>query len=174
MSLVTAQAATPLLSHPSLASHRGAQADSTSGPVIGVTMRSGGTSPESASTASACSSSVSRLSSGGGPSSTVTTQSWQASPRTRQVSQSMRTLMSASSLQRWTSAGADAATRHRQRQMDVVSGTHLPVIDVSNPWLSVGVPSVRDVSRWSDQMSFDELGRPLRDLTFCVVDLETT
>src|SRR5690242_16939448 len=24
------------------------------------------------------------------------------------------------------------------------------------------------------QMSFDELGRPLRDLTFCVVDLETT
>ena len=29
-------------------------------------------------------------------------------------------------------------------------------------------------SRWSAQMSFDELGRPLRDLTFCVVDLETT
>src|SRR6188768_341228 len=28
--------------------------------------------------------------------------------------------------------------------------------------------------RWSAQMSFDELGRPLRDLTFCVVDLETT
>ncbi|MCW2787350.1 MAG: exonuclease protein [Marmoricola sp.] len=28
--------------------------------------------------------------------------------------------------------------------------------------------------RWSSQMSFDELGRPLRDLTFCVVDLETT
>src|SRR6195952_5652375 len=26
----------------------------------------------------------------------------------------------------------------------------------------------------SSQMSFDELGRPLRDLTFCVVDLETT
>ena len=24
------------------------------------------------------------------------------------------------------------------------------------------------------QLSFDELGRPLRDLTFCVVDLETT
>ena len=23
-------------------------------------------------------------------------------------------------------------------------------------------------------MSFDELGRPLRDITFCVVDLETT
>jgi DNA polymerase III subunit epsilon len=29
-------------------------------------------------------------------------------------------------------------------------------------------------SRWARQMSFDELGRPLRDLTFCVVDLETT
>src|SRR5690348_7180346 len=28
--------------------------------------------------------------------------------------------------------------------------------------------------RWAAQMSFDELGRPLRDLTFCVVDLETT
>src|SRR5580765_2834139 len=28
--------------------------------------------------------------------------------------------------------------------------------------------------RWEDQRSFDELGRPLRDLTFCVVDLETT
>ncbi|HEY0903252.1 MAG TPA: DEDD exonuclease domain-containing protein [Marmoricola sp.] len=29
-------------------------------------------------------------------------------------------------------------------------------------------------ARWASQMSFDELGRPLRDLTFCVVDLETT
>jgi DNA polymerase-3 subunit epsilon len=29
-------------------------------------------------------------------------------------------------------------------------------------------------SRWEDQRSFDELGRPLRDMTFCVVDLETT
>src|SRR5262249_49626031 len=28
--------------------------------------------------------------------------------------------------------------------------------------------------RWETQRSFDELGRPLRDLTFCVVDLETT
>jgi DNA polymerase-3 subunit epsilon len=28
--------------------------------------------------------------------------------------------------------------------------------------------------RWEEQRSFDELGRPLRDLTFCVVDLETT
>lgn len=27
---------------------------------------------------------------------------------------------------------------------------------------------------WEAQRGFDELGRPLRDLTFCVVDLETT
>ncbi len=27
---------------------------------------------------------------------------------------------------------------------------------------------------WAEQQSFEELGRPLRDLTFCVVDLETT
>jgi DNA polymerase-3 subunit epsilon len=29
-------------------------------------------------------------------------------------------------------------------------------------------------TRWESQRTFDELGRPLRDLTFCVVDLETT
>ncbi len=29
-------------------------------------------------------------------------------------------------------------------------------------------------SHWEAQRSFDELGRPLRDTTFCVVDLETT
>ena len=34
--------------------------------------------------------------------------------------------------------------------------------------------SVDDMSSWEVQRSFDELGRPLRDLTFCVVDLETT
>ena len=32
----------------------------------------------------------------------------------------------------------------------------------------------RASSRWESQRTFDELGRPLRDLTFCVVDLETT
>ncbi len=49
------------------------------------------------------------------------------------------------------------------------------------PGLSVPGPSVVDVStsapvqsRWESQRSFDELGRPLRDITFCVVDLETT
>jgi len=35
-------------------------------------------------------------------------------------------------------------------------------------------PGSVPASRWASQMSFDELGRPLRDLTFCVVDLETT
>jgi DNA polymerase-3 subunit epsilon len=38
--------------------------------------------------------------------------------------------------------------------------------------MSTTATSVR--SRWESQRSFDELGRPLRDLTFCVVDLETT
>ena len=48
--------------------------------------------------------------------------------------------------------------------------------------MSAPTSSVEDVSsavqsapsRWESQRSFDELGRPLRDLTFCVVDLETT
>jgi DNA polymerase III subunit epsilon len=35
-------------------------------------------------------------------------------------------------------------------------------------------PSGRSRPRWESQRSFDELGRPLRDITFCVVDLETT
>jgi DNA polymerase-3 subunit epsilon len=35
-------------------------------------------------------------------------------------------------------------------------------------------PESRAPSRWESQRSFDELGRPLRDVTFCVVDLETT
>jgi DNA polymerase-3 subunit epsilon len=50
------------------------------------------------------------------------------------------------------------------------------------PALSVAGSSVDDMasgvqrvtSRWESQRSFDELGRPLRDITFCVVDLETT
>ena len=40
--------------------------------------------------------------------------------------------------------------------------------------MSVAASSVEDMSGWEVQRSFDELGRPLRDLTFCVVDLETT
>lgn len=56
----------------------------------------------------------------------------------------------------------------------------------SNVWLVTGpaqnsamttatgdTPS-RPRPRWEAQRSFDELGRPLRDVTFCVVDLETT
>ncbi len=38
----------------------------------------------------------------------------------------------------------------------------------------MGVVSQTAGSRWESQRSFDELGRPLRDVTFCVVDLETT
>jgi DNA polymerase-3 subunit epsilon len=34
--------------------------------------------------------------------------------------------------------------------------------------------AARAESRWESQRSFDEMGRPLRDITFCVVDLETT
>src|SRR5262249_36559612 len=48
--------------------------------------------------------------------------------------------------------------------------------------MSAGSPNVTSMSstagtvppRWEQQRSFDELGRPLRDITFCVVDLETT
>ncbi len=45
---------------------------------------------------------------------------------------------------------------------------------VGRPLVSVLLPTVEDMGEWSAQMSFDELGRPLRDITFCVVDLETT
>ena len=38
--------------------------------------------------------------------------------------------------------------------------------------MSIAAPDT--TSRWETQRSFDELGRPLRDITFCVVDLETT
>ncbi|KQV72770.1 endonuclease [Nocardioides sp. Root122] len=39
----------------------------------------------------------------------------------------------------------------------------------------MGTTTMRSAtSRWEAQRTFDELGRPLRDLTFCVVDLETT
>lgn len=41
----------------------------------------------------------------------------------------------------------------------------------SVPTMSSAAPTA---SRWEAQRSFDELGRPLRDVTFCVVDLETT
>jgi DNA polymerase-3 subunit epsilon len=54
-------------------------------------------------------------------------------------------------------------------------------VATSSVWLVTG-PMTTDPSgtpaparsRWESQRSFDELGRPLRDVTFCVVDLETT
>ena len=46
-----------------------------------------------------------------------------------------------------------------------------PTLD---PVVTPPVAPTAPTSRWERQMSFDELGRPLRDLTFCVVDLETT
>ena len=64
-------------------------------------------------------------------------------------------------------------------------GTPQP-IPRGEPALSVAAPSVCGMSqtvhdapvvpqqRWDSQRTFDELGRPLRDITFCVVDLETT
>jgi DNA polymerase-3 subunit epsilon len=40
--------------------------------------------------------------------------------------------------------------------------------------LNMSAVAVSSRPRWEAQRSFDELGRPLRELTFCVVDLETT
>ncbi|MDX6375416.1 MAG: polymerase subunit epsilon [Nocardioidaceae bacterium] len=56
------------------------------------------------------------------------------------------------------------------------------MLGVGSTGLSACAPTVARVSttvheaasRWESQRSFDELGRPLRDLTFTVVDLETT
>jgi DNA polymerase-3 subunit epsilon len=39
---------------------------------------------------------------------------------------------------------------------------------------AVSAAPVAPPPRWDSQRSFDELGRALRDITFCVVDLETT
>ena len=64
------------------------------GPLTGSTSRRGGTRPPEARTSRAAISSSSMVSSGGGPRSTVTTQSWQCSPRTTQVSQSILVVMS--------------------------------------------------------------------------------
>ncbi len=51
---------------------------------------------------------------------------------------------------------------------------------LSAPGPSVGLmtptatPAPAQPPRWDSQRSFDELGRPLHEITFCVVDLETT
>ena len=58
-------------------------------------------------------------------------------------------------------------THSSPRGADRLSAPTPSVVDVSN--------AVRErATRWESQRSFDELGRPLRDATFCVVDLETT
>jgi DNA polymerase III subunit epsilon len=46
--------------------------------------------------------------------------------------------------------------------------------ETATPGAVQGSPQARRSPRWEAQRSFDELGRPLRDVTFCVVDLETT
>lgn len=46
---------------------------------------------------------------------------------------------------------------------------------MQNTAVRTTVDLARDArARWEQQRGFDELGRPLRDITFCVVDLETT
>ena len=44
----------------------------------------------------------------------------------------------------------------------------------SPPLPRPGTPASAGSVRWEEQRSFDELGRALREVTFCVVDLETT
>src|SRR4051794_20689683 len=128
----------------------------------GVTSLSGGTRPPAASVSRARHSSSASVSSGGGPSSTVTTQSWQASPRTRQVSQSILVVM--------------PLTLPEPTDNDPPTGA----VRCVRPALSADGPTVHHMSttasrpHWEAQRTFDELGRPLRDQTFCVVDLETT
>ena len=68
-------------------------ADSISGGATGCTRRNGGTRPPRERTSIARHASSSKVSSGGGPSSTVTTQSPHANPLTTQVSQSILVVM---------------------------------------------------------------------------------
>lgn len=44
----------------------------------------------------------------------------------------------------------------------------------SPPLAQPGTPALAGSVRWEEQRSFDELGRSLHEVTFCVVDLETT
>lgn len=78
-----------------------------------------------------------------------------------------------------------SATRHTQPPTtdsdddsdgDVSSPTGLAVVPPARRAVDCRTPRLPsvDMGRWDDQMSFDELGRPLREITFCVVDLETT
>ncbi len=55
-------------------------------------------------------------------------------------------------------------------------GEQKPSVDASSVSVMshVAPPTQARPARWESQRSFDELGRNLRDITFCVVDLETT
>ncbi len=91
----------------------------------------------------------------------MTTQSWQAGPRTRQVSQSILVMGAP-----WHPAPTPPCDPPPWR----------PVRASCRP-VSASTPSVVVVIRttgWEPQRSLDELGTPLREVTFCVVDLETT
>ena len=63
-----------------------------------------------------------------------------------------------------------------------VPGMHLSTSDVTHPAQGPAHRATHRethrathrATRWESQRSFDELGRPLREVTFCVVDLETT
>src|SRR5690242_13658783 len=83
----------------------------------------------------------------------------------------MRTLIAVLLIHAGEACDPHSTSPHRQFR--ITSPTHRRIGRASAD-LSVPLPSVIGMSRWSAQMSFDELGRPLRDITFCVVDLETT
>lgn len=126
--------------------------------VMGVTKRRGGTSPSRARTAIADTSASSKeMPSGGPPSSTVTTQSPQAAAlRTMQESQSIVT----ESFMRTT---VGSASDSFDETSDLPPSVRL-----------MADQSIDGVSLDGIQSTFDDLGRPLPDVTFCVVDLETT
>ncbi len=113
------------------------------------------------------------VSSGGGPSSTVTTQSWQARPRTTQVSQSIRVVMSqkAGSAHRQSGSRRAAADRRAAAALSVAPPTvrrhdhHRRAGSDARPSAGRGGSRSAASTSWAARCS---------DVTFCVVDLETT
>ena len=122
-------------------------------------MRKGGTNPSRAKTSSAMTSESSRTTpSGGEPSRTVTTQSPHAAAlRTRQVSQSTTT---GSFMSTTLGTTTDSFTFRC-----VAAGLSESPLTVQ-PMTAQPIDGI--------QSTFDDLGQPLSDVTFCVVDLETT
>ncbi|CAA9330659.1 MAG: DNA polymerase III epsilon subunit-related protein MSMEG4261 [uncultured Nocardioidaceae bacterium] len=56
-----------------------------------------------------------------------------------------------------------------------VAASNVPDMRPGTPAAGIASrPTSGHESRWESQRSFDELGRPLREVSFCVVDLETT